>query len=293
MISLNCPSCGSQLELPNSLDIAHCMYCGTKILLRDSDANRERVNLKRYKELSKAAMDAKNYEETIRYTNKILEINLNDVDAWIEKAVATFWLSTRENNRYSEAIIYLKKAEEINPDETRIRQAMEDVTKLQSVLLNKLGIDADAKGKEIYKIWDKSDLKNMDRARRESAKSFYEAMDYFITASDYCPTDMAILENIERLAKTTGWLMWENNVREKRNSLRMLKKKSHAVKKIAQLQKELETNESKLTRLKTQTGLLVGSKIIITDSKNRGIKLEIAELEEYANYNPPDVVLPK
>ena len=62
MIELSCPSCGANLELPDRLDIAHCMYCGGKIILRSENGLNEIVNAKRFSELAQFAFEAKDYQ---------------------------------------------------------------------------------------------------------------------------------------------------------------------------------------------------------------------------------------
>jgi DNA-directed RNA polymerase subunit RPC12/RpoP len=84
-MKLSCPSCGGHLELPENLEVAHCMYCGAKILLQESEVPKEHIHLKRYKELCKTALTAKNYEDALQYSNKALEIDPKDVEAWIDK----------------------------------------------------------------------------------------------------------------------------------------------------------------------------------------------------------------
>jgi len=69
MIRLICPSCGAQLELPDNLELAHCIYCGTKVVLQDHEVGKEQQQLRRYKELSQAALQANNHEEAIIYCN--------------------------------------------------------------------------------------------------------------------------------------------------------------------------------------------------------------------------------
>src|SRR5271157_2919356 len=119
MIKLTCPSCGGMLELPDNLDVAHCMYCGTKIILEQSDMPKEKQALGRYKELCRIALESKNYNDAIKYCNNILEIDPRDVDAWIDKATTTFWLSTGEISRYDEAMGYLKRAAQLAPANKR------------------------------------------------------------------------------------------------------------------------------------------------------------------------------
>ena len=109
MQKLNCPSCGGQLEISESLEIAHCMYCGTKILLQEQEASDEEVQIELYKELSNNALLAENYDEAIQYCNQVLEIDPKDVDSWITKAVTTLWLP-QYSFGYDEAMNYLNKA---------------------------------------------------------------------------------------------------------------------------------------------------------------------------------------
>jgi len=58
------------LNFPENLEVVHCMYCGTKILLQDEEMPKRKQNLKRFIELSKVALQAKNNEEAITYCNK-------------------------------------------------------------------------------------------------------------------------------------------------------------------------------------------------------------------------------
>jgi DNA-directed RNA polymerase subunit RPC12/RpoP len=94
MLKLACPTCGANLELPDQLDVAHCMYCGSKIILRAENVLNEIVNVKRFSELADVAIQAKNYEDAIKYSNSVLEIDTQNIEAWLTKAEAAFWLST-------------------------------------------------------------------------------------------------------------------------------------------------------------------------------------------------------
>jgi len=74
-------------------------------------------------------------------------------NAWIDKAQATFWLTTSANNRYDEAMRYLIRAKELSPSDNRITQVSEAITETQLTWLNSLGVDAYNKAEEIYNIW--------------------------------------------------------------------------------------------------------------------------------------------
>ena len=74
MKKLTCPSCGGNLELPEHLTVAHCMYCGSKVAVSD-DVGNERVSRARYVELLQVADEAGNHEDILHYANAILEID--------------------------------------------------------------------------------------------------------------------------------------------------------------------------------------------------------------------------
>src|SRR3990170_7413606 len=104
MIKLICPSCNGELELPDNLNIAHCLYCGTKILLNQNSNS----NIDQYIELIDTAIKAENYDEVLKYCNKVLEIDSKNVNAWIDKAFATFHHTTEFEDKFDDAIIYFQ-----------------------------------------------------------------------------------------------------------------------------------------------------------------------------------------
>ena len=176
MIQIKCPSCGGELDLPENLDVAQCMYCGTKLVLQDTDVAREKQQLERYTELCNTAFEAKNFQESIEYSNRILEINPTNINAWKTKAISTFWLSTGANNRYDESIEYLRKAKQISPDDPTIDIAIKELNLYQSAWLFELGNDSD---------------------------ETIEAMTYYLQAYDLNPNDLTIIKTIAGLAKNS------------------------------------------------------------------------------------------
>ena len=171
MISLTCPSCSGELELPDDLVEAHCLYCGTRILLQEHDIPREKINIARYIELSKVALDAENYEEALEYSSKILEIDTQNLEAWTTKAISTFWQSTRANNLYDEAISYLDKAASINPKDVRISEVQEQLTRHQTFWLTKLGNDKLESANKTYALWYNDCFKELSRSLISAGKS--------------------------------------------------------------------------------------------------------------------------
>jgi len=275
MIELNCPSCGGQLELPENLDIAHCMYCGTKILIQDKDKSNEQINLKRYKELSNTAFEAKNFEETIKYCNKVLEIDTKDIEAWINKAISTSKLSTVAHNRYEESVSYLDKANQLAPDDARILKAKKEVKHNQSTWLNDLGVDAIKHAHKIYKIQDVEAY-----ARRESRDKYREAMKYFLDAWWFAPDDETILKNITTCAKSAHWISWSKAVTEKIDRRESLQAKQDAIKQLPRKRKELDNLQEELNKLESDKGFFIGLKIRETENRIRLHQNEINRLEK-------------
>ncbi|KAF0106846.1 MAG: hypothetical protein FD146_2204 [Anaerolineaceae bacterium] len=219
MIKLNCPSCNGKLELPDNLGVAHCMYCGTKILLQQSDSDQEKKDLARYIELKKVAIDANNFEEALQYCNSILEIDPKNIEAWIHKAVSTFYLTTNKKNRYDEAIEYLKKAAQIAPDNSRIEDVRNELTYKQGMWLSKLGVDEFNLGQKLYDSIQARSFIDIARAERDaraiSREHHIAAMNYFMAASTCIPDDLQILRNIADGAKAIHWIDWSTQVHAK------------------------------------------------------------------------------
>lgn len=76
ILQLKCPSCGSELEVEDSLDTFYCKYCGTKIILADQSD-----------QLIKAKVDiAKLSHEERMYKMQLEEEKRKDITEW--KALA-------------------------------------------------------------------------------------------------------------------------------------------------------------------------------------------------------------
>ena len=119
------------------MEVAHCLYCGTKIR---SNENRSGNNINQYIELLKTAIEVEDYDEAIQYCNKILEIDSNNVDAWIDKAYASFQQTTASDNKFDDAIIFLKKAYKISPEYNRIIETTKNIVEKYASWENRLGI---------------------------------------------------------------------------------------------------------------------------------------------------------
>lgn len=227
MIKLTCPSCNGSLELPDDMNVAHCLYCGTRILLNE---DKNTSNIQQYIKLSKVALDAKNYDEAIEYCNKALEIDFNNIDAWVDKALATFWLTTVADHKYKEAMSYLEKAESISPNEERIIVAINMIKDSYALWLNSLGKNEFNRAQEIYKSRHNmvrvprfnlmsvamsavGKIGDFSAAKEVSKPVFISAMNLYIQAATIRPINITILNNINECARTADWIQWSNIVK--------------------------------------------------------------------------------
>lgn len=265
MINLKCPSCGGTLELPDELKVAHCMFCGAKILIDDYKRD-EFDNYGNYIELAKSALVAKNYGEAITYCNKVLEINPKNIESWINKAEATFWLSTRNNQRYDEAMEYFSKAEKLALDTELILKKKKEITNMQALWLNNMGLEELKNAIDFYERMSDGGLSDIslsaiayrldqvERAKKESTNNFIEAMIFFVQASDYAPDDINILRNIDICYQKADWIQWseKSRVKEKLNVLEKLEHKQAVENGIAELKQELTNTKEKLEKTRSK-----------------------------------------
>jgi DNA-directed RNA polymerase subunit RPC12/RpoP len=143
MIKLTCPSCGGSLELPDKNGIYHCMYCGTKIIIDQTQAERDTRQIAQLKELCKTALEMKNYEEVRDFANKVLELDTKDDEAWSMKGVGTFHCDPEKDAAFFEALGYLKKAHSLNPGNS-------ETLKWRSILCSAYGLLKNSWGMKEY-----------------------------------------------------------------------------------------------------------------------------------------------
>lgn len=288
VVKLGCPSCGASLELPSNLNVAHCLYCGTKISLNQDNVANEQRDLSRYIELCKVAVEAKNHAEVIEYCNRILGLDPNNIEAWMNKAVSTFFLTTTAHNRYDEAMEYLNRAMQIAPADMRIGKTRNELTRQQGWWLNNLGEQAWAASGRLWKSIADSGvgLYALKVADENSRPHYVRAMDYFLSASSYSPENIRILENIAGLVKDANWIQWSEKVYAKIKMLELLRSKKDAMDRLPKLNEELQKAQRDLALLRTQSGIFLGGKIKNAEHQISRLKADIAKLEKDASYDP-------
>ena len=100
-IPTTCSSCGGEMMVSSKLEQAICNYCG-KTFLVVKDVKGDGPTAMKYIELGLAAKHSGNAIEAYDYFTKALEMDPKDPDAWLGKAVTTFWHSSFPSNEYVE-----------------------------------------------------------------------------------------------------------------------------------------------------------------------------------------------
>jgi DNA-directed RNA polymerase subunit RPC12/RpoP len=218
MQKLSCPSCGSHLELPENLEVAHCLYCGTKILLREPETSKEGLNTDVYHELIMSAYKENNHAEVIQYCIKILEIDPEDVDAWIDLALATY-LNNPETPGIENAFRYLSNASKLSPNDESIKEVeqlliekqVEQQVEQQFGSLYGQGHSIFIDGAMNY--WYQMRIFQFDEkiAQEATEPDFKWAMDLLIKALELKPGNPELIRDIKRLMLEAYWIEWSES----------------------------------------------------------------------------------
>lgn len=122
-----CSSCGASLDIEVSTTIIKCNYCGSTFQiikpLKVNDSCNNSLNeesKQKYSNLAKIlekSMIANNFKEAYEYCNKLLEIDPENAEVWVNKAICSYWLTGDNKIIFSQAkeiITYLNTAKQID-----------------------------------------------------------------------------------------------------------------------------------------------------------------------------------
>lgn len=107
-IPCKCPQCGGDLQIPSDKDIVRCMYCTADIKVRDV-ISIQASNPKNLEALANNAFEGGNYKEAEDYCNRILEIDPDNVEAWLKKGLSAGWRSNLARDNFSEMFASIDK----------------------------------------------------------------------------------------------------------------------------------------------------------------------------------------
>lgn len=291
---LKCPSCGSVMGKPDHTGLVQCSYCGTAITYHPPTEKVEQKNVERYLEICNSSLEGKNYDETLQYANKVLEIDPGNVNAWINKAIATFWFSTTAKNRFDEALGYLNKAEKRAPNDVWIIKTRRELTQNQANWLVRLGYEAmDRAHNEYMLILNRySDgvldtAINMADARTKKLECLTEAFNYFLEASSLTPSDVDVLGSFEVLFKSDKAFSQNALVNQKIQLLNLIRIKPDCEKKLPRLRQELKETQKILADLKKRNSIFDAFKLDSAEDKINKITKEITYCEQVIAYKIP------
>lgn len=114
--TMQCPSCQKQIQVPNDVDTAICMYCGKNIICNTANDYSQSTNIDNLLGLARAADAGSNLQEAEKYYTKVLEIDPTISEAWMGKGNAAGWQSSLARIRFDEMVIAFKNAIATAPD---------------------------------------------------------------------------------------------------------------------------------------------------------------------------------
>ena len=287
--ALRCPSCGSVMGKPDDAGFVQCSYCGTSVNYHPPTQQLEKKNIGHFLEICKAALRGNNNEEAVQYANKVLEIEPENVDAWINKAIATFSLTTSVNNRYDEAIGYLQRAEAIEKDNPLIQETRASLAIKQSQWYMHLGQQEIKNADRMNEIYSSTAdaLFGHQEAKAHSDEYVIRAMNCYLTASNYSPHDITILQVIRDLSNYGNWINWGAEVREKIEILHIRELKLEAHHRLPKLKQQLAELQARVEEIERQKGLFVGTKINILNADIESLQTQIAKYERAVGSESP------
>lgn len=187
-----CPTCGKNVQVPDDLAVAACMYCSAPINLKNQTAsNSPKVSISNLLGMAKTAELAGNNEEAHGYFNRVLEIDPRLSEAWLGKGKAAGWQSTMANIRLPETIVAFGHAiatADPNRKQAVTKQSMDEVNRIVTA---------------IYSISRNHMLEfvALDRTWPDYLNQVAQLLEGLDGALGWAPNDVTTLENVVHLCK--------------------------------------------------------------------------------------------
>lgn len=102
--AIRCPNCGGDIEVSQEKDFANCDYCGGIISVRDSIKIVTNINTGNLHELARNALQVGNFGESYNFFNKVLEIDINNLEAWIGKLITNITSKDSFNANFNKVL---------------------------------------------------------------------------------------------------------------------------------------------------------------------------------------------
>ena len=223
----------------------------------------------------KAALDVRNYYQALQYANELLEIEPENFEAWIFKAIATFWLSTETENRFNEAMQSLNRAEKIDMDNPLLESTRKRLREGQCEWYTYLG---DQVNELVTSIMDENESNpnkkaGLSEANAKCQEPILKAMNYYLLASKFNPQNLTPLYKMKYLAEFGNWLYWPSEVREKISHVDAIDQENKAFHRLTNLKMQLKESQTSLSNNKKDKG-------VISKIKMLGLKRHISSLAQ-------------
>ncbi|MDH6343434.1 ribosomal protein S27AE [Parabacteroides sp. PFB2-12] len=200
-----CPNCGAQVSISNENQSFVCDFCQTEVRLVRPVVIKTKNEViealseneqKRYSNLItiiESAMIAENYDEAYEYCNKALEIVPNSAALWENKAICSFWNSTKGdivNKQAKETVTYLRSAKRYAVDNDTVYITSENIAwnlyYLSRKWASKLYSDKDGYSwGDAYKIFDYISLYEICYEIHDDVFFLKSAIDEFVLQKTY------------------------------------------------------------------------------------------------------------
>lgn len=215
LLRMNCPACAGALEVPDNLTVAHCLYCGNKILLDHENVIQESRDLDRYIELCRISVKAKNSKDVVQYCQRILEIDPKNIEAWLNKSMYMLLLEhANSEEQIKEAFVYFNRAAELAPNDSRLPLARKFLQRRKADQLSAAAGQQVQSANQILASGSDSPTK-LKQLRAQTTESLVLAMTYLFEALECDPTDKSISARIKNLADQTRWMKWSDKTKKK------------------------------------------------------------------------------
>jgi tetratricopeptide (TPR) repeat protein len=271
--TLKCPSCGGDLTLPRTLKVAHCIYCGSQLVLEPTETATNEQQITRYERLGEIALEAGNYADLSQYAEKILGLDTQNASGWIYKAHVMFARSVLGIDSVEEAKHYLRMAAQIAPKDERVTQTLEKWGRVLGVC------QADTVEEHLVQLrsaMDDDEISRVHECAVLTAQSCIEALQYAQNEAEA----VAVLEFLSGMVGGSTWIRWGSTVQRQLEARRAIQSRHAMQRRLEDLQAARGDQRMTLERLEGQTGFLAGRRVKQAERSLIGLDREIENAQK-------------
>lgn len=217
ILSLNCSSCGAQLENFKEKSEVKCDFCNNitriirpiKVISKLTDVSEsEIVRFTNFVAILEKSMVAGNYKEAYDYCNKALEIDPQSAALWENKAISCFWIRTDSDIIETEAkeiLTYLNAAKQADTDSKTYEDTASSIASnlFYAVYYRYLMVTPDLS----------SNGKELDRYSLDASKKILSYIKIMELCFDIYPVSFYLEVAVKELTNLTkmNWINFDNN----------------------------------------------------------------------------------